>query len=255
MIKGVLLDLGGVAYVGEQVYPGAIDAIRRLRESDLSVRFVTNTTRKSRRAFLEKLAQLGLPVPQDELFMPALAARSYLTDHRLTAHPLVHPNLLEDFAALPSGDRDAVVIGDAGAGFTYEALNAAFRKVVNGAEFVALARNRYFRDDDGELSLDAGPFVAAIEYATKREAIVLGKPSPDFFRTALTSLGCEPHEASMVGDDVEADIGGAMAVGIRGLLVRTGKYVAGAEKLVESSPTAVVDDLEGAVEWVLSRTT
>ncbi len=253
MIKGVLLDLGGVAYVGEQVCPGAMEAIERLRKSGLPIRFITNTTRKSQRAFFRKLAHLGLPVVLEELFMPALAARAYLIDHKLTPHLLVHPNLLEDFVALPSGQREAVVIGDAADGFTYPALNAAFRKLVGGAEFLALARNRNFRDDDGELSLDAGPFVAALEFASNQPAIVLGKPSPDFFRMALRSLVCEPHEAVMVGDDVEADIGGAMAVGISGLLVRTGKYVVGAEELVDPPPTAAIDDLPRAVDWILAH--
>lgn len=170
MLKGVLLDLGGVVYVGQKTMPGAIESIDRLKSEGLAVRFITNVTRQSRRRLLETLAQMGLPVGADELFMPAIAARSYLEDRRLRPHLLVHPALDEDFANIPEGEREAVVIGDAGEGFTYQSLNRAFRTLVSGASFLALARNRTFRDADGELSLDAGAFVAALEYASGREA-------------------------------------------------------------------------------------
>ncbi len=103
------------------------------------------------------------------------------------------------------------------------------------------------------MSLDAGPFVVALEYALGREATVLGKPSADFFRAALDSLGCGPEQAVMVGDDVEADVGGALAAGIAGLLVRQGKYRVGDESRIEPPPTAVCDDLPAAVDWIVER--
>ncbi|TIU71607.1 MAG: TIGR01458 family HAD-type hydrolase, partial [Mesorhizobium sp.] len=80
-------------------------------------------------------------------------------------------------------------------------LNDAFRELVAGAELLALATNRTFRDADGALSLDAGPFVAALEFASLKRATVLGKPSPAFFLSALASMNCPPEQAIMVGDD------------------------------------------------------
>ena len=146
-----------------------------------------------------------------------------------------------------------MVIGDAGSGFTYDSLNAAFR-VFDGAEFLALATNRTFKDHDGELSLDAGPFVAALEFATRCKATVLGKPSPDFFSAALESMGCAAEDAVMVGDDAEMDVAGALAAGVGyGVLVQTGKYVEGVEASVDPRPSAVVDDLASAVRWILKR--
>ncbi len=258
MTAAVLLDLGGVVYVGEGPLPGAPEAIARLRAAGLGLRFITNTTRTPRRALLDKLAAMGLAVTADELFMPAVAARARLAAEGLRAHLLVHPALEEDFEGVPraegqAGEAAAVVLGDAGAGFTYAALNGAFRALDAGAAFLALARNRSFEDADRALSLDAGPFVAALEFASGREATLLGKPSPDFFRAALSSLGCDPAQAVMVGDDVESDVGGAQALGIRGLLVRSGKYRAGDEGRIAPPPAALVEDLAAAADWILAH--
>ena len=139
-------------------------------------------------------------------------------------------------------EPDAVIMGDLGEAFGFEILNRAFRMVMDGAELVALQKNRFWRTEDG-LSLDAGPFVAAIEYATGRDAKVVGKPSASFFELVLEGLGSAPERAAMVGDDVETDIGGAMRAGLAGILVRTGKF---REDFVRSSgiePTATVGSI------------
>lgn len=251
--KGVLLDLGGVVYVGEAALPGAREAIGRLKEAGLPLRYLTNTTRKPRRAVLETLEKMELPVEEGELFMPAIAARALLERNGLSAHLLVHPALEEDFGGLEGGEGKALIVGDAAEGFTYRAMNDAFRALEEGAEFYALARNRSFQDDDGERSLDTGAFVAALEYASRREATVLGKPAAEFFHAAVESLGCAPGEAVMVGDDVEADVGGAMNAGLKGVLVRTGKYQDGDEDKISPPPDHVAADLAAAAGWILGE--
>ena len=254
MIRAVLLDLAGVVYQGEQPLPGAVAAVAELRHAGLHLRFLTNTTRMPRRTLLSRLNNMGISIADEELFTPAQAARAWLSARKLSPHLLIHPDLAEDFANLEPGEAEAVVVGDAAQGFTYPALNAAFRKLLAGAEFLALARNRSFKDTDGELSLDAGAFVAALEYATQREAIVLGKPAPDFFKAALASIGCDGKEAVMVGDDAEADIAGALKTGVgSALLVRTGKYRPGDERRANPPPSGIVADLEAAVRWILDR--
>lgn len=253
MLKGVLLDLGGVVYVGENALPGALESIDRLRSSGLGVRFITNVTRQSRRGLMEMLARMDIHIDREELFMPGIAARKYLEDRGLKPLLLVHPALEEDFRDLPACKSEAVVIGDAGESFTYESLNRAFRALNKGAPFIALAQNRSFRDADGELSLDTGAFVAALEYACGREAVVLGKPSASFFQAAVDSLGCAAHEAVMVGDDAEFDVAAAIRAGLSGILVRTGKYQAGIEKRIMPPPTRVVADLPEAVDWILAE--
>ena len=254
MIRGVLLDLAGVVYEGDHVLPGAIDAIVRLHEAGLPLRFVTNTTTKTKAALLERLRKLGLEIADDELFTPGHAARAWLTAHDASPVLLVHPNLEAEFADLPQGKARAVVIGDAGDGFTYANMNRVFRTLIDGATLLALAKNRTFKGDDGLLTLDAGAFVAALEYASEEEAIVLGKPSPDFYAGALASMNCAPEDAAMVGDDAEADVAGALRAGLAtALLVRTGKYREGDERRFDPKPTATVADLPAAASWILDH--
>ncbi len=254
MIRAVLLDLAGVVYQGERPLPGAVDAVADLRRAGFPLRFLTNTTRMPRRTLLKRLNAMGIAIADEELFTPAAGAWAWLAANRLAPHLLIHPDLREDFADLPAAEDEAVVVGDAADGFTYAALNAAFRKLIAGAELLALARNRSFKDEDGALSLDAGAFVAALEFASQHEARVFGKPAPGFFKGALASIGCGGEEAVMVGDDVEADVAGALAAGLgSALLVQTGKYRRGDEEGVTPSPTDTVEDLAAAVRWIMDR--
>ena len=133
-----------------------------------------------------------------------------------------------------------MIVGDLGERFDYAVLNRAFRLIVDGgAQLVALQRNRYWLRGDG-LSLDVGPFVAALEYAADVEAVVVGKPAAAFFLLALSQLGADPAEAAMVGDDVESDIGGAVRAGLRGVLVRTGKFREETLAAADPPPTDIV---------------
>jgi HAD superfamily hydrolase (TIGR01458 family) len=253
MIRGVLLDLAGVVYEGDHVLPGAIEAVARLHEAGLPLRFVTNTTTKSKKTLLARLSGLGLEITAEELFTPGQAAREWLAEHDASPELLVHPNLEEEFVGIPERKTRAMIVGDAGQHFTYDNLNRAFRALIDGATLIALAKNRTFLGDDGKISLDAGAFVSALEYSSGQEAIVLGKPAPDFFKGALSSMGCAPQDAVMVGDDAEADVAGALQAGIAAaLLVRTGKYQDGDEERFTPNPTAVVADLPSAVEWIVA---
>src|SRR5262245_40335224 len=152
--------------------------------------------------------------------------------------------------AVRPGDG-AVVVGDAADGFTYETLNRAFRLLMNGAPLLALAMNRYFRETDG-LSLDAGPFVAALEYASGRKATLFGKPAPALFHAAMDRFGCKPADVIMIGDDVEADVNGAIATGLGGMLVRTGKYRDGDDARLDRR-AIVADDIAAAVAKLLEE--
>ena len=256
MIRGVLLDMAGVLYDGAQAIDGSIAAVQRLTDAGLPVRIITNSTRKPRRLLLQKLATMGFDIRVDQLFTPASAARARLTvrDHR--AHLLIHPDLAEDFEGLSAGAAGkSVVIGDAAEFFTYDAMNAAFRALMDGADLLALANNRSFSDADGALSIDVGAYVAALEYASGRSATILGKPASDFFQAALDSMNVAAAEAVMVGDDAEADVAGALSAGIgAAILVKTGKYRDGDEDQAAPAPSFVAADLSDAVDWILHRT-
>ena len=250
MIHGVLIDLEGVLYVGGYPLPGAREALLSLRAAGIPMRFITNTSRTTRAAIVDRLADMGLEVAPEHLFTPVVAARNYLIARKLTPHLLVHPHILGEFADLLGPSPDAVLIGDAGSAFDYGALNRCFRLLLNGLPLLAMGSNRYFRDDGG-LSLDIGPFVAALEYAAEMEAVILGKPAAAFFLAAVASLDLPPQDVVMVGDDAEMDVCGALTAGLRAALVRTGKYRPGDEAKVEPRGGRVFDDLDAVVDYIL----
>jgi HAD superfamily hydrolase (TIGR01458 family) len=244
-VRALLLDLDGVLYVEDEPVAGAREAVAQLRGAGLQLRFVTNTTARSRGRTLDKLQHLGFAVEDPELVTPAVLAVQHCRErgHRRVAL-VMNEEVKRDFAELEeAGDAvDAVVMGDLGEAFGYGVLNRAFRHVMDGAELIALQKNRYWLTAEG-LSLDVGPFVAAIEYATGREAYVVGKPAPGFFTEVLRDLGADAAQAAMVGDDIESDIGGALQAGLAGILVRTGKYREDAVRTSGIEPTATVDTI------------
>lgn len=252
MIDGVLLDLSGVLYVGEAPLPGAQHALQRLQRSGLALRYVTNTTRTRGAVIVQQLQRMGFAVHADQLYTAPKAARDYLHAHGLRPHLLIHPDLETEFGAATPAQPNAVLVGDAGEAFTYARLNQAFRLLMAGAPLIAMGRNRYFREADG-LSLDAGPFIVALEYAAGVEAVVTGKPAANFFHAACAALGTEPARTAMVGDDVEADVNGAIHAGLQGVLVRTGKYRPGDEQRLTGDEGRAVADLGAAVDWLLGE--
>lgn len=255
-MDALLLDLDGTLYVGDSPLPGAVDAVKALVDRGFPRRYLTNTTRFSRRTLAERLGSMGFPIALEEVFNAATAARRWLRERGMTRVALYVPAAaLEDFAELEivSEKPDAVVVGDLAAGWTFERMNAAFRQVLDGAALVALQKNRYWMTPDG-LTMDAGPFVAALEYATGRRATVTGKPSPAFFQLAADSLSVPAARITVVGDDVETDVAGAQAAGMRGVLVRTGKFREAA--LVESgiTPDRIAMSVGELVEELLAET-
>ncbi|HMD56307.1 MAG TPA: TIGR01458 family HAD-type hydrolase [Solirubrobacteraceae bacterium] len=241
---GVLLDIDGVLYVGDEPIEGAREALARLRELAAGVRLVTNTTSRSRRAVLEHLRELGFEVAQEEVLTPAAMAVRHCVERGYdSVAVLVSEGLAEDLAPLKPVElgpsAQAIVLGDLGDGFTPELLNRAFRVLMEGAELVALQHNRFWRRADG-LALDVGAYAAALEYASGCEATVVGKPARAFFAAALADMGL--RRGVMVGDDVEADVCGAIAAGLAGVLVRTGKFRVEALTLLRDGPAASVVD-------------
>jgi HAD superfamily hydrolase (TIGR01458 family) len=250
---GLLIDIDGVLHVGSDPIGGAHAALDALRARDVPFRLVTNTTSRSRRLIVERLREMRFKVAEADVLTPAALAVRHCQASGYTRVALhVAPALREDLAELgdlQDADVEAVVLGDLGADFTYARLNAIFRQLQEGAELVALQRNRVWQREDG-LALDAGPFVVALEYAVGREATVTGKPSPAFFEAALGELGVNAAAAAMIGDDIEADIGGALDAGLDGVLVRTGKFRQDAVRASGIEPTLVIDSIADLIPLV-----
>ena len=206
----------------------------RLRTEQIPFRLVTNTTSRSRALVVQRLAGYGFDVSAEEVFTATLAGVHVVKEagYRVVA-PFVPEQALADMADLElaggtSGHRpkpvQAVLIGDLAEKWSYALLQEAFEYVMAGAALIALSRDRYWLRD-GKLALDAGPFVAGLEFAVGKQALVAGKPSPSFYAAALQSLDINSGKSvAMVGDDLWSDIQGAQQAGLKGWLVRTGKY-------------------------------
>jgi phospholysine phosphohistidine inorganic pyrophosphate phosphatase len=252
----VLLDLDGVVYVGDEPVPGAADTVEWLARGGVPCLFLTNTTSRPRQALLDKLAGLGISAEPDQLLTPAVAALSWLRRRDITRPAVLAPEATADeFAELDPLPDDAehgagaVVIGDLGEGWNFPTLNRALRLLMSDADvpLVALGMTRYWRAEDG-LRLDAGAFVRGLEYAAGRSAVVLGKPDPAFYDAAVEALGVEADQVVMIGDDIKTDVGGAQRAGLRGVLVRTGKF-SESDLDGDVSPDAVLDSLADLPRW------
>ena len=197
--KGFLFDLDGVFIQSGKTLPGAKETLKSLRDLNIPFRFLTNTTTKNRRTLQASLADIGLQCSEEEF----------------------------------KENRDApkvIVIGDYD-DWTFDLLDQAFKHVMNGAEIIALHMGKYYKVDTG-LRLDAGSFVAALEFSTGKKAQIVGKPNKEFFQCALDHLRLRSEDVVMLGDDLINDVKGAQDIGIPGILVKTGKYHKG---MVESS--------------------
>lgn len=225
-VRGLLFDMDGVLYVEQQRIPGAAEVLEHIKRQGVPCRFITNRSTKSIDSLHTMLSAMGFPIKKDEILSSPYAAVLYL---REVGNPSCFLVLSEDtktdFSEFHQSmcDPDVVVIGDIGRQWNYSMLNQIFRLVMDGAEMIALHKGRFWQVEDG-LHIDIGAFVAGLEYATGKTARVMGKPSESIFKMALQQLGLQPSEAAMVGDDIDSDIGGAQNVGVRGILIKTGKY-------------------------------
>jgi HAD superfamily hydrolase (TIGR01458 family) len=255
-MTAILLDIDGVLHVSGDPIPGAADAVRALRSDGHRLRFVTNNTTRARARLARELQAIGIELDEDEVSTTPIAAGKLLAGLRVLA--LTMASVREDLAphvTLVEEDAEAVLLGGAdetdetGEVFAYQNLNRAFAALREGARLVCLHKNRWWQTADGPL-LDAGAFVAGLEYAAQVEAEIVGKPTAAYFEAALAELASTPSEAVMVGDDVEADIGGAKQIGMRGVLVRTGKFRPAALEEADPQPDAVLDSIAELPAWI-----
>ena len=254
-MSGILLDVDGVLHVSGHPILGGAKAIARLREAGHQLRFVTNNTTHSRRALADEIRSFGVQLDDDELQTTPLAAAHALAGKRVLA--LTMPAIVEDLEGLElvGEGADAVLLGGADESYetnrvySYFNLARAFAELQDGAELYCLHKNRWWQTSRGAM-LDAGAFVAGLEYAAETEATVLGKPSAAYFAAAMEALDFDADQTWMVGDDVEADVGGAAAYGLRTVLVRTGKFREEALEEATIKPYGVIDSIAALPDWL-----
>ncbi len=246
-MKSLLFDIDGVLYLKGRAIKGAAEVIHWAEEQQIPFRFVTNTTSRSCARICSDLSGAAIPVSEEQIITPPVAARLWLQQQGIEQIQLLVPQgIRREFSGVEDKRPQAVVMGDMGAEFTFDKLNSAFRTLMENpdAQLVALGMTRYFAAADG-LQLDVGPFVKALEYATGKSAVVMGKPAAGFFQLALDAVQAEAAETLMIGDDRVGDVLAAQACGMRACLVRTGKYRAGDEDADEqgSKPQYVIDSV------------
>jgi HAD superfamily hydrolase (TIGR01458 family) len=254
-MAAILLDVDGVFHVSGEPIAGGAEAVRRLREDGHRLRFVTNSTTRARATLAEELRGMGVELDDEELQTTPRAAAHALAGRRvlaLTMHAIVGE--LEGIE-LVGEDAEAVLLGGADETpetnlvFSYMNLARAFHELEAGAELYCLHKNRWWQTKDGPL-LDAGAFVAGLEFAAETEAIVLGKPSTAYFEAALSALDADASLTWMVGDDVESDIAGGQAHGMRTVLVRTGKFRPDAVEATGVRPDAILSSIAHLPDWL-----
>ncbi len=249
-VKGILFDLDGVLFVGKDPIEGAINVVKSVRSKGIVCRFVTNTSTLSISSLQNKLMDLGFEVNENEIISAPQAALLYLKSlNNVTVRLVLADDVKTDFHSLNQRDDnpDYILIGDIGKNWSYELLNSIFSSLTHGSRLIAIHKNRFWQTEQG-LQLDIGAFVTGLEYASGLDAMLIGKPSEAFFKMALNSTGLSPEEVIMVGDDIDSDIGGAQQIGLRGVLVRTGKFRKDYFERSSIKPERVIDSVSDLLE-------
>ncbi len=228
---GVLFDIDGVLVTSWKPIPGAAETVRALAERGTPCCYLTNTTSRTRRQIAAALADAGMTIRPEEVITAAALTADYLAAHHPGARCLLlnDGDITEDMPGVDLVDPargstpEVVVLGGAGPQFTHENLSRVYGWMVDGVPVVAMHRSTFWKTATG-LRIDTGMYLIGMEESSGRTATAVGKPAPAGFRTAAGRLGADVGEVYMVGDDLHNDVLAAQAVGMTGVLVRTGKF-------------------------------
>jgi len=256
-VLGILCDISGVlsesSAAGDGVaISGSAQAIKDFRQAGIKVKFVTNESARTRTSLHAKLMRLGFDMPIEDILTPAMAMMQVIKEQSLRPYLLVHPNVLEDFSEADTNDQNCVVIGDCAEHFSFQKMNDAFQVLLKSptTPLYTLGKGKFYREDE-HLQLDVGPFASALEFASERKAVICGKPDATFFKAGVSALGLSPENIVMVGDDIVSDVGGAQKAGLRGVLVKTGKYRPSDANHPDVKPDLIVDNLKYLADVIL----
>ncbi|CAN7502296.1 TIGR01458 family HAD-type hydrolase [Pseudoduganella sp. LjRoot289] len=241
-----MFDIDGTLLSRGEAIEGAAAAVAHVRALGMQVRFLTNTTARTPERIAADLSAAGIAVAAAEVQTATTVCVAMLRARAgVRCHLMVPSQVLPMFDGIVRDDKhpQVVVISDIGEGFDFHSLNRAFLMLREGAELIALQKNLYWFDSDGP-KLDCGAFVLGLEAAAGTRATVTGKPSKVFFESALAGLDCAREQVLVVGDDISTDVAGASAVGIRTVLVGTGKYADGQTTHPEYQASYFIDSVK-----------
>ena len=224
--KGVLFDIDGVLEFQGKAYPGAVELVAALRQKGTSIRILTNSTLKSRKACAARLNQLGFYVREDEVITASWATARYLENlNPKSCWVMLKGKGLDEFrnVRLNSENPEYIVLGDYREGFNFENMNKALKFLLEGAGLIVMIPEKVDHSlGRGELTV--GAYGKMLEDAAGISAIYIGKPETYMFDLALSELAVDPARVVMIGDRVATDVLGARRAGIKSVLVKTGEF-------------------------------
>jgi len=246
-IKPLLIDLDGVLKLGNSPATYANDFFKFISDNKIPACILSNSTLRTGEMVKEFFSshKINLTIPSITAFDATL---SFVKKNYKKVQVYCRNHLIHHFdGMIDNQNPEVVVIGDIEDKWNYQIMNDIFKKVFSGAELIAMHKNKYW-NPDGELLIDAGAFITGIEYATGREAILIGKPSPLYFKAALEKIGAKLDENFfMIGDDVENDIKAAQEIGGKGILIYTGKTKFPLDKNLNIKPDYEVNSLSEVI--------
>lgn len=258
----VFIDLNGTLHTGENVISRAIEGLQLLRSNSdrFCFKLLTNSSRKSQKNLFLRLVKLGFNVEESDMITSLTATYHYIKERNLRPMLFIDPDALTDFADINTFDPNCVVVGLAPNKFNFDYLNQAFKILLNDStELIGVNKSRYFKNDTNELVLGSGAFVECLHFATGKTPKIIGKPESEFFLQSLKAASSqynqtfEPSDVIMIGDDACDDVLGALNCGMKGILVKTGKYRTGDENLIPIEKRICVDDFYDAVQYIVKN--
>ncbi len=241
-IKAFMIDLDGVVFIGDEPVEGAVETVNFLMKKYRCL-FATNTTRTTGKNIAGKLRKLGVHAKDEDVLTALSVAVDYIKSFRKPCYVIGSEETKNEFlrnGLKPDDKNPGFVVVGYDKNLTYDVLNKTFRFVMGGAKLVAMNMDRFAPFEDG-LVISVGAFVKALEYATGKNAVAIGKPDEKFFRAALGILKSKPEETAIIGDSIENDIAGAQRIGIKGILVKN-KYFK--EGNMKEKPYLVLDSIK-----------
>ena len=224
--KGIIFDIDGVLEFKGMVCEGAVETVNTLRERGMNLRFLTNSTLKSRKSCAEMLCEEGFVVTMDEVITASYATSMYLkSQNPRSCWVMLEREGLDEFKDFyhDRENPEYIVIGDYRNNFTFENLNRALRLLMSGATLVGMM-GELVDTQASEPELNVGSWVQMLERASGVRATYIGKPNPYVFNLALRGMNLEAWEVAMVGDRMDTDIAGAINAGMCSILIKTGEY-------------------------------
>lgn len=245
--RPILIDLDGVLKHGDSPAPDAKEFLNFINENKIPACILSNSTLKTGDQVKEFFSEHKI-----ELKIPAITAfdatLSFVKKNYKKVQVYCRDYLTHHFAGMTDEQNpEAIVIGDIEDNWNYQIVNDIFKKVLAGADLVAMHKNKFW-NPDGELLIDAGAFITGIEFASGKQAILVGKPSLHYFKASLSKIGTNSEESFfMIGDDIETDIKAAQDIGGKGILIYTGKTKYPLNKSMNIRPDFEVNSLSDVI--------